>query len=87
MSDELVREVARAICKSRTCEGYACCQWPANGGRTSCNVKTGGYDDAANAAIAVIVAHGERLADEFLANSLTEVVPEAQKTLRNSRKS
>jgi hypothetical protein len=44
--------VARAICKSKTCEGINCCQWPAQGGRTSCPVKVGGYDYAASAAIA-----------------------------------
>jgi hypothetical protein len=48
---EKVREVAIAICKSRTCEGSACCQWPANMGRTVCNAKKGAYDDAAIAAI------------------------------------
>jgi hypothetical protein len=44
--------VARAICKSKTCEGINCCQWPAQGGRTSCPVKAGGYDYAARDAIA-----------------------------------
>jgi hypothetical protein len=44
--------VAREICRSKTCEGINCCQWPAQGGRTSCPVKAGGYDDAARAAIA-----------------------------------
>jgi hypothetical protein len=50
----LTREkVAQAICKSRSCEGADCCQWPANGGRLArdCPVKRGGYDDAAQAAI------------------------------------
>ncbi len=51
-ADEL--EVAVAICKSKTCEGYACCQWPANGGRIKCPVAGGGYDDAARAAIAAL---------------------------------
>lgn len=46
-----VERVARAICKSRTCEGFSCCQWPANGGRTKCPVRDGGYDDAARAAL------------------------------------
>lgn len=41
----------RAICKSRTCEGINCCQWPANRGRIDCPVKRGGYDDAANDAL------------------------------------
>ena len=43
--------VAIAICKSRTCEGADCCQWPANGGRIQCPVKNGGYNDAAKEAI------------------------------------
>jgi hypothetical protein len=38
---EMVRRVALAICKSRTCEGASCCQWPANTGRTRCNAKQG----------------------------------------------
>lgn len=49
---EMVDRVAHAICKSRTCEGISCCQWPANGGRTDCPVKNGGYDDAARDALA-----------------------------------
>jgi hypothetical protein len=47
----LIERVAKAICKSRTCEGIHCCQWPANGGRLKCPVQMGGYDDAAIAAI------------------------------------
>ncbi len=50
-----VRRVARAICKSRTCEGAACCQWPANMGRTRCPVDDGGYNDAARDAIAALL--------------------------------
>jgi hypothetical protein len=46
-----VELVAIAICKSRTCQGIDCCQWPANGGRLQCPVKNGGYDDAARDAI------------------------------------
>jgi len=46
--------VAIAICKSRTCEGINCCQWPAQGGRTQCPVKAGGYDEAARDAIAAL---------------------------------
>lgn len=48
-----IERVAQAICKSRSCEGFSCCQWPANGGRLAkdCPVKRGGYDDAAQAAI------------------------------------
>lgn len=53
-----LRQVAKAICKSRTCEGLNCCQWPCNGGKPgdfnrrhlSCPVDRGGYDDAAQAA-------------------------------------
>ena len=48
------RQVARAICKSRTCEGFNCCEWPANSGRTRCPVEDGGYDDAAEAAIEAV---------------------------------
>jgi hypothetical protein len=55
-SAELLAQVARAICESRTCEGAACCQWPANGGRTNCPVEKGGYDDAAQAAITTVQA-------------------------------
>lgn len=51
-----VERVARAICKSRTCEGASCCQWPANRGRTNCPVAKGGYDDAARDAIAAMQA-------------------------------
>lgn len=55
----LVRVVARAICKSRSCEGIECCQWPCNGGRhgdwnrlkRECPVDAGGYDHAALEAI------------------------------------
>ena len=49
--NEMVERVKRAICKSRTCEGMMCCEWPANRGRLACPVKGGGYDDAARAAI------------------------------------
>ena len=52
----LAEIVAKAICKSRTCEGFSCCQWPANGGRTKCPVKAGAYDDAARDAIAAYEA-------------------------------
>ena len=47
-------EIARAICKSRTGEGIACCQWPANLGRTKCPVLDGGYDDAVRRVLALI---------------------------------
>ena len=47
----LIERVAKAICKSRTCEGFSCCQWPAQGGRTQCPVQMGAYDDAAIAAV------------------------------------
>ena len=49
--DKTIRAVAIAICKSATCEGANCCQWPANTGRTGCNAKAGAYDDAAKAAM------------------------------------
>lgn len=51
---DLVLTVARAICRSRTCEGFMCCQWPAQGGRTECPVDKGGYTDAAREAIAAM---------------------------------
>jgi len=51
---EHVRTVALAICKSRTCEGASCCQWPANRGRVNCNAMAGAYDEAAEAAIAAM---------------------------------
>lgn len=46
--------VARAICKSKTCEGFLCCQWPGSMGRTNCPVKSGGYDDAADAVLSLL---------------------------------
>lgn len=57
-----LRAVAMAICKSATCEGINCCQWPSNGGRrrdprggpAPCNVANGAYDDAAKNAIAAL---------------------------------
>lgn len=48
----VLERVAIAICKSRTCEGIHCCQWPANGARRGdCPVQHGAYDDAARDAI------------------------------------
>ncbi len=58
----LREQVAQAICKSRTCEGMNCCQWPANMGRTKCPVADHGYDDAADAALAVVRRQMERVA-------------------------
>ena len=49
----MTKLVAQAICKSRSCEGFMCCQWPGSRGRTNCPVEKGGYDDAADAALAV----------------------------------
>jgi len=46
--------VAIAICKSRSCEGIHCCQWPAQTGRLKCPVKAGGYNDSARDAIAAL---------------------------------
>lgn len=51
---EIVLRVAKAICKSRTCEGYRCCQNPAQGGRTECPVERGCYDEAARDALGAI---------------------------------
>lgn len=56
--------VARAICKSRTCEGINCCQWPAQTGRRNCPVTSGGYDDAAQAAISALDSHRAKNAGE-----------------------
>lgn len=53
---DLVLTVARAICRSRTCEGVSCCQWPAQRGRTECPVNNGGYTDAAREAISAVDA-------------------------------
>lgn len=51
-SEIIVRLVARAICKSRTCEGISCCEWPAQAGqRHNCKAANGAYDDAARDAI------------------------------------
>ncbi len=50
-SEDNLRIAALAICKSRTCEGMYCCQWPANLGRLNCNAKAGAYDHAARAAL------------------------------------
>ena len=50
-TDDTVEKVARAICKSRTGDGWRCCQWPSQGGRVSCTAKTGAYDDGARAAL------------------------------------
>lgn len=47
----MIERMAQSICKSRTCEGISCCQWPAQGGRVDCPVKRGAYDDAAKCAI------------------------------------
>lgn len=57
--------MAKAICKSRSCEGLYCCQWPGNGRKhgewsrikRECPVDAGGYD---NAALDAIVAEQER---------------------------
>jgi hypothetical protein len=51
----MIERVARAICKSRTCEGISCCQWPAQiARRSNCPVDKGNYDDAAHDAIAAM---------------------------------
>jgi hypothetical protein len=49
---KMVKRVAQAICKSKTCEGISCCQWPAQAARRhKCPVEAGAYDDAARDAI------------------------------------
>lgn len=51
-----LRDVAKAICKSRTCRGAGCCQHPANMGlRHDCPVDKGNFDDAAQAATEAIL--------------------------------
>ena len=51
-TEQEIEAAAKAICKSKSCEGYKCCQWPANGARViDCPVKRGGYNDAAIAAL------------------------------------
>ena len=48
----MVDVVARAICKSRTCNGFECCQFPGSmGNKHKCPVDRGGFDDAAIDAI------------------------------------
>ena len=62
ITEAAIRQVARAICSSRTCEGINCCQWPCNGGKhgewnrfqTKCKVEAGAYDDAALAALGAV---------------------------------
>lgn len=50
MSETTFRNLARAICKSKTCRGFKCCQWPAQmGERHNCPVDKGGCDDAVRA--------------------------------------
>ena len=63
---DLVDRVARAICKSRSCEGVNCCQWPANRGRMTCPAEIGGYTDAAVAAVELIcaVTNNQQLTEE-----------------------
>ena len=55
--------LARAACKSRTCEGMACCEWPANRGRIRCPVRDGGYDDAVDAILAELERPSEGMVE------------------------
>lgn len=65
-----VEKVARAICKSRTGDGWRCCQWPSQGGRTNCTAKTGAYDDGARAALAAMAGEARaRHAASFTGNA------------------
>lgn len=61
----LIRDVARAICMSRTCEGVSCCQWPSQRGRTDCPVNRGYYDEAARAAIEAMRDVPDRCYDDY----------------------
>ena len=71
---EMVKQVATAICKSRTCEGMMCCQWPAQLGRTKCPVKDGAYDDAARASIAALRIPTDDMIDAGDAAGMTATV-------------
>lgn len=63
----LTDEVAKAICKSRSCVGIHCCEWPANMGRRhACTVDGKGFDDAARAAIAVFARHLREPSEEMI---------------------
>ena len=63
MTDDMIERVARAICKSRSCHGIQCCEWPANTGlRHKCTV-VAGYGDAAGAAIAAMREPTEAMLD------------------------
>ena len=52
----LVDMVARSICKSRSCNGFECCENAGASSRHKCPVDRGGYDDAAAMAIAAVRA-------------------------------
>jgi hypothetical protein len=78
----MIEKVARAICKSRTCTGIKCCEWPCNGGRQTvltypnaprCLVEDGRFDDAAKGAIQAAREPTEQMADYGL-----ECLPEGR---------
>lgn len=53
----LVDMVARSICKSRSCNGFECCEFAGSAGnKHRCPVDRGGFDDAAAMAIAAVRA-------------------------------
>lgn len=55
----IVDAVARAICKSRSCNGFECCENPGSmGNKHKCPVDRGGFDDAATDALIALDAHG-----------------------------
>ena len=56
----LVDAVARAICGSRSCTGFECCNGVASNNRHRCPGDRGGYDDAAQAAISTVHAAQSR---------------------------
>jgi len=80
---EMLERVAKSICKSRTCEGIACCEWPAQMGRRhNCPVTRGAYDDAARAAIEAMREPTQKMRLAGIAEwSRPDPTPEHESTL------
>lgn len=76
VDEQAVRVIATAICKSRSCEGFRCCQWPAQGGRLDCPVRNGGYDDAGRDALAAYLAHVQATMKEIVMDGEGVVIEE-----------